>query len=266
MKYSLATLLWLMLFTQVFAQGSRLEPAATTYTLPRFESLQKAQVVRTVDGDSLELLIGNTVERCRLAGIDCPELKGNDRETFYGREAAWFTFNLLAGESVWFESDPNLPRDTFGRMLVFVYRAPDGLFVNLELLRQGYARVYDYDHARKHLFKSYEVRARKAMKGMWNPNVANYAGASAAIAPDPETAPRTINVEREATSSPPPVAPVAIARPPANAAAATVYVTKSGSKYHAAGCRSLSKSAIPISLRNAVAKRLQPCSVCKPDR
>jgi hypothetical protein len=43
----------------------------------------------------------------------------------------------------------------------------------------------------------------------------------------------------------------------------TVYVTKTGSKYHKAGCRSLSKSAIPMKLSEA-SKRYGACSVCKP--
>jgi len=44
----------------------------------------------------------------------------------------------------------------------------------------------------------------------------------------------------------------------------TVYITETGSKYHLAGCRYLSKSKIPISLREACAKGYTPCSVCDP--
>lgn len=44
----------------------------------------------------------------------------------------------------------------------------------------------------------------------------------------------------------------------------TVYITKTGSKYHRAGCRYLSKSMIPISLDNAKSRGFSPCSVCKP--
>ena len=43
----------------------------------------------------------------------------------------------------------------------------------------------------------------------------------------------------------------------------TVYVTKSGTKYHLDGCRYLSSSKIPISLEEA-RKKYQPCSVCHP--
>ena len=45
---------------------------------------------------------------------------------------------------------------------------------------------------------------------------------------------------------------------------ATVYVTKTGKKYHRDGCRYLSKSQIPISLSNAKTQGYGPCSVCNP--
>lgn len=44
----------------------------------------------------------------------------------------------------------------------------------------------------------------------------------------------------------------------------TVYVTKTGKKFHRNGCRSLSKSKISISRSNAIKKGYSPCSVCKP--
>ncbi len=46
----------------------------------------------------------------------------------------------------------------------------------------------------------------------------------------------------------------------------TVYITKSGTKYHNANCSSLSKSKIPISLKDAKAKRYTPCSKCNPPK
>lgn len=44
----------------------------------------------------------------------------------------------------------------------------------------------------------------------------------------------------------------------------TVYVTRTGKKYHRAGCRYLSRSEIPISLKDAEAEGYTPCSVCHP--
>ena len=43
----------------------------------------------------------------------------------------------------------------------------------------------------------------------------------------------------------------------------TVYITKTGKKYHRGTCRYLKKSKIAISRKNAM-KRYQPCKVCKP--
>lgn len=43
-----------------------------------------------------------------------------------------------------------------------------------------------------------------------------------------------------------------------------VYITKTGSKYHVAGCQYLKSSMISTSLDNALAQGYEPCSVCKP--
>jgi len=43
----------------------------------------------------------------------------------------------------------------------------------------------------------------------------------------------------------------------------TVYVTRTGAKYHRSGCRYLRQSKISISLSDAK-KSYDPCSVCKP--
>ena len=44
----------------------------------------------------------------------------------------------------------------------------------------------------------------------------------------------------------------------------TVYLTKSGTKFHRDGCKSLAKSKIPISYEDAKARGFEPCAVCKP--
>jgi competence protein ComEC len=46
----------------------------------------------------------------------------------------------------------------------------------------------------------------------------------------------------------------------------TVYITKTGKKYHRANCRYLSKSKIVTSLKDATAHGYTPCSVCNPPR
>lgn len=44
----------------------------------------------------------------------------------------------------------------------------------------------------------------------------------------------------------------------------TVYITKTGEKYHASGCQYLKKSKIPISESDARAQGYTPCSKCNP--
>lgn len=44
----------------------------------------------------------------------------------------------------------------------------------------------------------------------------------------------------------------------------TVYVTKTGKKYHVDGCSSLSKSKIPMSLKEAKKEGYTPCEKCNP--
>jgi hypothetical protein len=46
--------------------------------------------------------------------------------------------------------------------------------------------------------------------------------------------------------------------------AQTVYITKSGQKYHASTCRHIRSSGYSISLSKAQEQGYTPCSVCKP--
>jgi len=47
-------------------------------------------------------------------------------------------------------------------------------------------------------------------------------------------------------------------------ASRTVYVTRTGAKYHRAGCASLSRSKIAMSLQEAERKGYGPCARCNP--
>jgi len=46
----------------------------------------------------------------------------------------------------------------------------------------------------------------------------------------------------------------------------TVYVTRTGKKYHVDGCRYLRQSRIPVALKDAKAQGYTPCAVCRPPR
>ncbi len=102
-----------------------------------------ATITHVVDGDTIDVQIGGRDERVRLIGIDTPETKKpNFPIECYGPEATAFTTSLLpVGSTVRIERDV-VGRDDYGRLLGYVYMLTDGstdTFVNLEIIRQGYA-------------------------------------------------------------------------------------------------------------------------------
>ena len=44
----------------------------------------------------------------------------------------------------------------------------------------------------------------------------------------------------------------------------TVYITRTGKKYHRDGCKHLSKSKVAIKRKDAEARGYEACKVCKP--
>lgn len=46
----------------------------------------------------------------------------------------------------------------------------------------------------------------------------------------------------------------------------TVYITRTGKKYHRDGCEYLRQGKIPIALKDAKAKGYTPCKVCNPPK
>jgi micrococcal nuclease len=94
-----------------------------------------------VDGDTIDVRIGDRDERVRLIGIDTPETHVTDGPPeCFGPEASTFTASLLpVGTEVRLERDI-VGRDDYGRLLAYVYLLDDGSLVNETLARQGYAR------------------------------------------------------------------------------------------------------------------------------
>lgn len=90
------------------------------------------------------------------------------------------------------------------------------------------------------------------------------------ISPTPEATP-TPALTPQPTPSPTPIPTVAptptpkVVMQPSENKEVTVYITKTGEKYHTGNCRYLSKSKIPINLSDAK-KSYSPCSVCNPPR
>ena len=102
----------------------------------------EAVVERVVDGDTIVVHVSGHDERVRLIGIDTPETVDPRKPVqCFGKEASDHTKVLLpAGTVVRLERDAEA-RDRYDRLLAYVYRKSDGLFVNLELARDGYAQL-----------------------------------------------------------------------------------------------------------------------------
>ena len=126
----------LMISLAACSNDSHKASAATTGALQA-----NATVDYVVDGDTVDMIIDGVAERVRLIGIDTPETKKpNTPVQCFGPEATAFTESLLPeGTAVYLERDVEA-RDVYGRLLAYAYVADTGAFVNVEIVRGGYAQ------------------------------------------------------------------------------------------------------------------------------
>jgi len=184
------------------------------------------RVTRVIDGDTVVL---DSIGKARLIGVDTPETVHPQKAVEeYGKEASDFTRRILEGKTVRVDFDWQ-KTDKYQRTLVYLY-LEDSTFFNAELVKQGFAHAYTkYPFKYLDQFRDYERQARENNRGLWS-------------IPAKEVSFVLAQNDNEDQ---------------------TVYITRTGSKYHRGSCRYLSKSKIPISLKEAAA-RYTPCSVCQP--
>lgn len=213
------------------------------------------RVVGVTDGDTITVLDHSTTKKIRLLSIDAPE-----RHQAYGTKSKEALSSKVFNKQVvveWGETD------RYGRTLGQVFL--DGRWINKEMIREGWAWQYR-QYSKSEVLAEAESDARTEKVGLWadsNPTAPwEFRHPPRVVQPAPP-------VEAEPPTAPPSAAPRA---PPANGLASTldapeekeetVYVTKSGTKYHRAGCRYLkSSTAMPLS---QAASQYSPCSVCNP--
>jgi micrococcal nuclease len=127
-------------------------------------------VTRIVDGDTIHVSVDGQPVKVRYIGVDTPESRrpGTPVQCF-ARAASAFNASLLRGRRVELRTDAER-RDRYGRLLAYVYRQPDRLFVNAELVRRGYATVLTIPPNVAHAgeFLALERSARRAGRGLWS--------------------------------------------------------------------------------------------------
>ncbi len=210
---------------------------------PPRPDLEHETAYRVVDvraGNILVVALEGREQLVRLIGTYVP------RAGTLEDQALPFTTRLIKGESVYlnYEEDWSL-RDRHDRFWVYAYRAPDGLFLNLELIRQGYARLSAPDPFEfQKLFRCYEKWARKLDKGVWDEK------------PEPSASPTT----RPATNT----GDASVTRQPVKPSETLVYITPTGTKFHRKDCYHVGANATALPLSDACARGLTPCSHCDP--
>jgi micrococcal nuclease len=145
--------------------------------------LQKGRVVSVHDGDTITVRLATGSEKVRLVGIDSPEL--DDERPEYraaGYAAREYARSRIDGITVTLEADTKQPdRDRYERLLRYVILG-DGTNLNEELVRKGYARVYEkFKFDLKARFRDAEMEARQGSLGLW----ALPAGPPRMVAPAP---------------------------------------------------------------------------------
>lgn len=115
-------------------------------------------VQRVLDGDSVIVRASGRDIEVRLGEIDTPE-KGQP----YAETSRKALQGMLLGKRVRLQV---LDRDRYGRTVARVYRLPEELWINAELVRRGHAWVYGR-HARDERLYDIERDAQARRAGLW---------------------------------------------------------------------------------------------------
>jgi micrococcal nuclease len=130
-----------------------------------------AVVQRVVDGDTIVVKLQQRSEKVRFIGVDTPEsVKPGTPVQCFALEASARTKVLLpAGTPVRLEGDVE-QRDRYGRLLAYVYRDTDDLFVNLDLVQEGFAVPLTIPPNVAHAgeFAASAATARRTGVGLWS--------------------------------------------------------------------------------------------------
>ncbi len=128
---------------------------------------QTGKVVEVVDGDTIRVMLDENglVYSVRYIGMDTPE--NTNQVEYFGTEAEAKNLELVYGKKATLIKDVS-ETDQYGRLLRYVI--VDNLFINYELVAQGYANTASYppDITCIPTFQEAEQKASASMLGLWN--------------------------------------------------------------------------------------------------
>ena len=137
---------------------------------PHRDEASLTTIESVIDGDTIVVAFGDHLEHVRLLGIDTPETVDPTRPVqCFGPEATSRLQQLLPpGTPIVLERDFE-PRDRFGRLLGYVFRANDQLFINEQMLAEGLAdlSIYAPNRAYERELKHAATTAQTANAGLW---------------------------------------------------------------------------------------------------
>jgi endonuclease YncB( thermonuclease family) len=124
-------------------------------------------VLHVPDGDSVVLKHGVRTLHVSLLGVAEPATEQKQGSALLRSR---FLRSLLKGETVRLTSEAGRETGVGGRIRTQVYRASDGLWVNLEMIRQGYGvPSRDCPTRLREWFGHEESNARRGQLGVWSP-------------------------------------------------------------------------------------------------
>jgi micrococcal nuclease len=180
-------------------------PVSTTYVTtttptdifsPQFGVKYKVKVIDVIDGDTIDVILPNgSIDRIRMLCVDTPETSAERNKPYeydditdlecleyWGKQAKTFATNTLEGKEVYIEFDDTAGlRGYYGRLLAYIYI--NGTDFTAELVKKGYARVYEEGECRKEAkYLQYQQQAMQSSVGLWSCRYATTATTSTSSA------------------------------------------------------------------------------------
>lgn len=135
-------------------------------------TLERVEVERVVDGDTMIVLRRDESVRLRLIGVDAPESYShhdNSARTHIGESVSRIVKEWLDGKVVYLQFDKT-ETDQYDRLLAYAWL--DGhTMINEVLVREGLVKERRYEPTTRYndYFQILEKMAQKEKRGVWSP-------------------------------------------------------------------------------------------------